>query len=190
MGMNRKVETIPANGRRSMFGGLASGPRDSGSRIKLPTNSLASDALPPDYCNSCRSRCVWTATWDAVPLVRRRDELHHELKACEGRDSTTVQSAVALSSLRGGDTKFNRKELINELSEEIELIDSKLLLTRIDSELHRTYANNDESITICSVHGYDVTVERRDGISILEQEHNKYIAQIASIEVIDDILEW
>ncbi len=116
--------------------------------------------------------------------------LHRELKDCEVGVGTTVQSSVARSALNGGDTTFVRKELIRELFDEIKLIDSKLLLARIDLELQQTYASSNESVRICSVHGYDVTVDRREGISLLEREHNKHIGQIASIEVIDDILEW
>lgn len=133
---------------------------------------------------------MWTPSFEIVSLTRRRDELLNELKDCEDRVDTTIQSIVARSAINGGDTMFVRKELINELSEEIILIDSKLLLARIDSELHWTYASRNESVTICSVHGYDVTVDRREGIALLEHEHNKHIAPMVSVEAIDDILEW
>jgi len=184
--MNRKAKTIPAEGCRSLFGGLAGEPRR-----KPPSSAITTpDTTSPDFCLACRGRCVWTSSINTASLARRRDELQRELQDCEDHASTTVQSLVARNAVNGGDTMFIRRELINELSEEIKQIDSKLLLARIDFELHRTYASKNESVTICSVHGYDVTVDRREGISLLEHEHNKHTAQIASIEVIDDILEW
>jgi len=184
--MNRAAKIIPAEGRRSLFGGLAGGPRS-----KPPSSAIATpDTTPPDFCLACRGRCVWTSSIDTASLARRKDDLQRELHDCEARVDTTVQSLVARSALNGGDTMFIRRELINELAEEIKQIDSKLLMARIDFELHRTYASKNESVTICSVHGYDVTVDRREGISLLEHEHNKRIAQISSVEVIDGILEW
>jgi hypothetical protein len=65
-----------------------------------------------------------------------------------------------------------------------------LSLARIDSELHQTYASNDELVIIRSIHGYDMTVKRRDGISALEFEHNTHISKIISAEVVDNILQW
>jgi hypothetical protein len=183
---SKNTNTISADGRRSLFGGLGGGPQR-----KPPSSKIGTfDITPPDFCLACRGRCVWISSFDTVSLARRRDDLHRELKDCENRESTTVQSSVARSALNGGDTNFVRKELINELFDEIKQIDSKLLLARIDNELHRTYASKNDSVTICSVHGYDATVDRREGISLLEHEHNKHIAQIVSVEVIDNILDW
>ena len=179
------METTAAAGRRSLYEGLVGRPRRNPPSSKIATL----DTAPLEVCLACRGSCVFTSTF-TVSLARRRDELQRELKDCEDGVGTTVQSSVARSALNGGDTTFLRKELIHELFDEIKLIDSKLLLARIDHELHRTHASSNEFVRICSVHGYDVTVDRREGISLLEHEHNKHIAQIASIEVIDDILEW
>ena len=79
---------------------------------------------------------------------------------------------------------------MKELSDEINHIDTMLSLSRIDSELHQAYDCNDELVTIRSIHGYDMSVMRRDGILALEFEHNRHISKIIAVEIVDDILQW
>jgi hypothetical protein len=141
-------------------------------------------------CLACSSQCVWTPFCDASALTRRKKELYRELRETEKQTTRIVQSTVARSTINGGDMKFVREQLMKELSEENNQIDTMLSLSRIDSELHQAYACKDELVTIRSIHGYDMSVKRHDGITALEFEHNRHIAKIISIEVVDDILQW
>lgn len=150
----------------------------------------ASTAHDPDVCLACTGHCTWNPVCDANILSQRRKELYRELKSCEKSTAKTVQSIVARTAHNGGETKFTRKDLIIELSDEIHEIDSRLKLARIDEELHRTFACTNESVTIRSIHGYDMTVKRRDGILALEHEHNRHVAGLVSREIVDKILEW
>jgi len=148
-------------------------------------NVEASITSDPDV--SC---CTWTPFCDANLLARRRKELYRELKSCEKQTGKTAQSVVARSALRGGETKFIRKELIKELADEIRQLGSKLKLIQIDYELHQAFTSRDKLVTIRSIHGYDMTVKRRDGILALEHEHDRHISQLVAVEIIDNILEW
>jgi len=159
------------------------------------TPTIDNDNLPmtdPNNCLACNSsECTWTPFCDTDTLSRRKKELYRELKSSETQTNTkTLQSIVARSSLNGGETTFIRSDLIKELSDEIHEIDTKLSLAQIDKELHDAYACQDDSITIRSIHGYEMIVNRRDGILALEYEHNRHIAQLVSTDIVDGILEW
>ncbi|KAL7541809.1 hypothetical protein ACHAXR_011237 [Thalassiosira sp. AJA248-18] len=158
---------------------------------KLLGDTIASsDTNDSDLCVACNNHCKWAPFCDANELARRRKALYRELKSAEKYAAKTIQSVVARSALNGGETKFIRTELITELSDEIQQIDSKLKLAHIDNELHRTHASKNESVSIQSIHGYDTTVKRQDALWALEHEHNKHVAQLAASETIDSILDW
>ena len=144
----------------------------------------------PHVCLACSGQCAWTPLCDAVAVTRRKKELYRELRAAETQTTRIVQSTVARSTINGGDMKFVRGQLMKELSDEINHIDTMLSLSRIDSEIHQAYACNDELVTIRSIHGYDMSVMRRDGILALEFEHNRHISKIIAVEIVDDILQW
>ena len=159
----------------------------------ISTNDVVNlPMVDPNNCLACNSsECTWTPFCDTDTLSRRKKELYRELKSSEKQtNAKTLQSIVARSSLNGGETTFIRSDLIKELSDEIHEIDTKLTLAQIDSELHDAYACQDDSITIRSIHGYDMTVNRRDGILALEYEHNRHIAELVSTEAVDGILNW
>ena len=158
----------------------------------IPTNDVNLPMVDPNSCLACNSSaCTWKPFCNADTLSRRKKQLYRELKSSEKqKNAKTLQSIVARSSLNGGETTFIRSDLIKELSDEIHEIDTKLSLAQIDSELHDAYACQDDSITIRSIHGYDMTVKRRDGILALEHEHNRHIANLVSTEIVEGILEW
>ena len=135
----------------------------------------------------------WTPCYDAIALVKRRKELNRELKAGEKHEEgDIIQSTVARSAMNGGDLVFQRDELIKELSDEIQQIDAKLMLSKIDEELHRVAFASivDEMVTIRSIHGYDQVLPRRAALAALDFEHNRLVAKIISVEIVDDILQW
>lgn len=164
----------------------------------LPPSSTTAILFEPSSDNSKESVTLiqgghdWNPCYDAIALVKRRKELNRELKNCEKhQEGDIIQSTVARSAMDGGDLAFQRDELIKELSDEIQIIDAKLLLLKIDEELHRAYAcSEDEMVTIQSIHGYDQVLPRHAALAALDFEHNRLIAKIASVEIVDDILQW
>lgn len=162
--------------------------------IPAPRGSHATTTgtkVQADGCLARNSHCGWTPFCDADALARRRKVLYRELKLVERHDEKTpIQSVVPRSAINKGEITFMREELVKELSDEIQQIDSKLKLNLIDAELYQTYASTDESVSIRSIHGYDTTVKRQDAIWALEHEHNRHIGQIVAVETIDSILEW
>ena len=154
-------------------------------------NHFTEESIDPNICLACESHCKWTPFCDANILAKRRKQLYRELISAEKESGNNIQSSVvARSAQSGGETRFLRTELIKELSDEIHQIDCKLKLAQIDSELHRTHASREEKVSIRSIHGYDTTVKRCDAVWALEREHNRHVAQIATVETIDCILEW
>lgn len=149
-------------------------------------------------CAACGGPCDWSPFRDVEALARRRKRLYRELKVAERRRGAatatpgpkTLRSVVARSARNGGEVTFVRKELIKELSDEIEQIGSLLKLAQIDDELHRTCASRDASVSIRSIHGYPTTVQRQSAIWALEYEHNRHVAKMVALETIDSILEW
>jgi len=159
----------------------------------IATNDVVNlPMVDPNSCLACNSsECTWTPFCNTDTLSRRKKELYRELKSSEKQtNAKTLQSIVARSAINGGETTFIRSDLIKELSDEIHEIDTKLSLAQIDSELHDAYACQDDSITIRSIHGYEMAVNRRDGILALEHEHNRHIANLVSTEIVDGILDW
>lgn len=143
-----------------------------------------------DVCLACAGCCAWTPCCDANALARRRKELYRELKSCEKQAAPTIKSVVARSAINGGSIIHLRSDLHRELTSEISRIDAQLKLVKIDEELHRAYASIKVSIAIRSIHGYDVSVKRNDGIAALEHEHNRHIGQLVAHSIVEDILEW
>lgn len=165
-------------------------PNNDAAIVKVEAPMMTPTTDPDLLCLACNGHCAWTPFCDVDALAKRKKELYRELICCEKTTSNIVQSIVPRSSKNGGGTNHNRDELIQELSDEIKEIGLKLNLAQIDSELHKAYACSDKTVTVNSIHHIAQTVERCDGIAVLEYEHNRHIAQIVSIEVVDSILEW
>ena len=128
-----------------------------------------------DICLACNTQCNFTPCYDVNALLHRKRELHDELTA------KTVQSVVARSAINGGGTTlFGRTNLMKELTEEMQMIDTKLCLTKMDEELHAAYASKDREIIIRSIHNFPMTLKRKEGILALEHEVNRLIAKLAS----------
>ena len=163
---------------------------------RLPSADVVKLTTTAGECLACGGPCGWTPLCDANALAKRRKQLHRELKLAERRRDAntnapkTMRSVVARSALNGGEVTFVCRELINELSDEIQQIGTLLKLALIDDELHRTYASTDRLVSISSIHGYPTTVKQQSAIWALEHEHNRHIAKIAALETIDNILEW
>jgi len=119
------------------------------------------------HCRACNSSpCKWSPHCDSDALAKRRKALFGEIKSVDDR----------------------RKR---QISEEIQVISAKLKLTLVDTELHEAYAANDnETITVRSIHGFPATLNRVDAIAALEHEHNRHVGSIVVKKVVDDVLIW
>jgi hypothetical protein len=136
-------------------------------RHRNPTSKEAKESQQEKHCRACNSNpCKWSPYCDADALAKRRKALFREMKSADDR----------------------RKK---QISAEIQAIGVKLKLSVVDKELHEAYAaNNDETITVKSLHGFPVTLNRVDAISALEHEHNRHVSRHVANKVVDDILIW
>ena len=143
-----------------------------------------------NLCLACNSQCTFLPCYGVNALSNRKQVLHDELKSCEQTNTKTIQSVVARSAINGGETTFLRTDLMKELTDEMQMIDSKLYLAKMDKELHYAYASNEPEIVVRSIHNFPMTLKRWDGILALEHEVNRLIAQLVSTEIVEGVLEW
>lgn len=143
-----------------------------------------------NLCLACNSQCTFLPCYGVNALSNRKQVLHDELKSCKQTNTKTIQSVVARSAINGGETTFVRTDLMKELTDEMQMIDSKLYLAKMDKELHYAYASNEPEIVVRSIHNFPMTLKRRDGILALEHEVNRLIAQLVSTEIVEGVLEW
>lgn len=159
----------------------------------MPINNQIIEDLKVDtnLCLACNSQCTFLPCYGVNALSNRKQVLHDELKSCEKqRNTKTIQSVVARSAINGGETTFVRTDLMKELTDEMQMIDSKLYLAKMDKELHDAYASNEPEIVIRSIHNFPMTLKRMDGILALEHEVNRLIAKLVSTEIVEGVLEW
>ena len=164
-------------------------------RISTPSDQPTTCTIDEEACSACNSSpCQWRPSYDTAVLTKRKRELNREciLAAQKSKEGNTkaIKSIIARSVLNGGDIHFNPSELLEELTDELKEIGSKLKLCKVDEELHKTFASTSESVTVRSIHEFETTVKRDDAIVALEREHNRHTAKIVATETIDDILEW
>lgn len=110
--------------------------------------------------------CHWTPYCDEDALAMRRKALFRE-----------IQNA-----------NHDKQKVI---SKEIQTITQQIKVAHVDRELHDAYlANDEEEITVTSIHGFPVALSRNDAIAALERERDKHLGALMTVEVIDGILQW
>ena len=58
-------------------------------------------------------------------------------------------------------------------------------------ELHNAIRKRSQKYTVTrALHNYDSMMFTEDAIYALEREHNRLVAKISALEVIDDVLGW
>ncbi len=137
-------------------------------RYRNPANAANYSEGPDDeLCRACKSSpCEWSPYCDIDDNAKRRKALFREIKSADDHTS-------------------------KKISEEIQAISAKLKLTLVDKELHEAHAaNNNETITVRSIHGFPASFNRADAIAALEHEHNRHVGSIVAKNVVDDILAW
>lgn len=112
------------------------------------------------------NECHWTPYCDEEALAIRRKALFREIQNANGDKQ-------------------------KEISKEIQTITQQIKVAHVDRELHDAYlANDEEEITVTSIHGFPVALSRNDAIAALEREREKHLGALMTVEVIDDILQW
>jgi len=135
------------------------------------TNNTASRHRSSNNNNYCaadkiENGCRWTPFCDEDALAMRRKALFRE-----------IQNA-----------NDDRQKVI---SKEIQTITQQIKVARVDKELHDAYlANDEEEITVTSIHGFPVALSRNDAIAALERERDKHLGALMTVQVIDDVLQW
>ncbi len=110
--------------------------------------------------------CPWTPYCDEDALAIRRKALFREIQNANDDRQT-------------------------EISKEIQTITQQIKVARVDKELHDAYlANDEEEITVTSIHGFPVALSRNDAIAALERERDKHLGALMTVDVIEDILQW
>ncbi|KAL7456702.1 hypothetical protein ACHAWC_008193 [Mediolabrus comicus] len=136
----------------------------------MTTNNTASRHRSSNN-NNCaadkiENECPWTPYCDEDALAIRRKALFRE-----------IQNA-----------NDDKQKVI---SKEIQTITQQIKVARVDKELHDAYlANDEEEITVTSIHGFPVVLSRNDAIAALERERDKHLGALMTVQVIDDILQW
>jgi hypothetical protein len=112
------------------------------------------------------NECPWTPYCDEDALAIRRKALFREIQNANDDRQTKI-------------------------SKEIQMISQQIKVARVDKELHDAYlANDEEEITVTSIHGFPVALSRNDAIAALERERDKHLGALMTVEVIEDILQW
>lgn len=136
----------------------------------MTTNNTASRHRSSNN-NNCaadkiENECPWTPYCDEDALAMRRKALFRE-----------IQNA-----------NDDKQKVI---SKEIQTITQQIKVARVDKELHDAYlANDEEEITVTSIHGFPVALSRNDAIAALERERDKHLGALMTVQVIDDVLQW
>ena len=143
-------------------------------------------------CLACKNNpCVWKETVGEDMLQKRLGVLNKEiLHVKNNAEKEMMESIVARSAIQGGDTLFNKTELLHELKSERKEIDDSIRLHRIDKELHNANSTRHRFIEVQALHGYTTLMPTEKAVKALEYEHNRLIASSVARDVVDDIVEW
>lgn len=135
------------------------------------------------YCIACDSKsCIWASAIDYESALKRREELTHLII------ETKRQNSKMFSSHNGSITA---DDFLRQAALEAQCIDDKCKLHCVDMELHNAILKRSQKYTVTrALHNYDSMMFTEDAIYALEREHNRLIAKISALEVIDDVLEW
>jgi hypothetical protein len=148
--------------------------------------------LGVDGCLACRSTsCNWRTSVDEDLVQGRLHDLEREVERVRGdKDSPVFVSDLALSAQLGGNNKFTRAELLDELEGESFALRLNLNLDRVDKELHDAYASRAEFVEIESLHGYKMMLWTNNARLALQARQNRLIAMTVARDICDEILEW
>ena len=143
-------------------------------------------------CLACRtSPCQWETSVDEEILSKRIHEVEKEVERVRAdKDSAVFESEITLSAQLGGNSKFTRAELLDDLEGELGALRLNLNLDRVDKELHDAYASRAEFIEVSALHGYKMLLWTNNARVALQARQNRLIAMTVAREVCDEILEW
>eukprot|EP01041_Mallomonas_annulata_P002218 gene2218-4307_t len=148
--------------------------------------------LGVNACLACRSNpCKWKPFIDTVSLQARRKVLDAEVDRVRSNPGLmTFESVVALGAQQGGNIKYRREDLLDELVYERNELERRFQLNDVDKELHDCYHSRKEYIEVKHLHGYATILWTNNARRALEARCRKLIAMNVAQEVVDDILDW
>ena len=157
---------------------------EENSRVECSTsNDGQTQSQIGNYCIACDSTsCIWASAIDYESALKRREELTHLIVETKRQNSKRF-------SLHNG--SITADDIFRQASLEAECIDDKCKLHCIDMELHNAIRKRSQKYTVTrALHNYDSMMFTEDAIYALEREHNRLVAKISALEVIDDVLGW
>lgn len=143
-------------------------------------------------CLACRTpTCQWKPSVDEIACNERIKELNQEIERIRrDPDQNVWYSTIALSAQLGGNTAFNRDDLLDELIYEVREIERRIHLNNIDKELHDCYQTRNEYVEVKYLHGYSSVLWTNNARKALNARQERLIAMNISQEIIDDILDY
>lgn len=156
----------------------------------LAENLIALD-LGAGGCVACRNNpCLWRPCIDIEVCLQRSHVLEDEIRRVKVDPlSTLFESTVCLSAELGGETKFNRANLIYELQREMKDLNQEIQLNYIDKELHDAYGSRKEYVTVEHLHGYKTMLWTNNARIALQARQSRLIALTVAKGVVDDVLD-
>lgn len=103
---------------------------------------------------------------------------------------TVIESTVPLSTEKDGKTTFRRIELIEELTSEQKKMRYMMKFHFIDLEFHEANQTTNEHMESVALHGYRTFLWTQHARVALKREHNRLVARLVAIEIVDNILDW
>ena len=159
-------------------------------RIAL-NESGGEEVIGPDYCRACRSQtCHWLTCCDVPAVTARREVLINEMHYVRThKDARLIESFVPLEAMRGGNTKYKRQDLLQQLVAEDIVLMNYLQLNNVDRELHDAHATSKEFVEVRSLHNYPTLLWVNNAKRSLERAQDSLVCRTICVEVVDDILE-
>jgi len=143
-------------------------------------------------CIACRSKeCKWVTSVDMEVCNTRLKELGEEInRVRQDKDAVSFVSTIALSAQLGGNTNFQRLDLLAELTDEAREIGRRVELDNVDKELHDSYRTRSEYMEVKYLHGYSMMLWTNNARKALESRRGHLIAVTIAGDVVNDILDY
>ncbi|CAK4706908.1 unnamed protein product [Aphanomyces euteiches] len=153
--------------------------------------------LGPGGCMACKTNpCKWEPYLaDRLPSIELRIKvLQDEIERVKRSKEAIVSSTVCLTAVRANNgataISFRKMDLFLELTNEAKAWEKHIRLRAVDTELHATYNWTESHIQTVALHGFTQMQQTEKVQAALTREQNTLVAQLVTVEVIEDILEY
>ncbi|KAF0723283.1 hypothetical protein Ae201684_017766 [Aphanomyces euteiches] len=153
--------------------------------------------LGPGGCMACKTNpCKWEPYLaDRLPSIELRIKvLQDEIERVKRSKEAIVSSTVCLTAVRANNgataISFRKMDLFLELTNEAKAWEKHIRLRAVDTELHATYNWTESHIQTVALHGFTQMQQTEKVQAALTREQSTLVAQLVTVEVIEDILEY